>query len=201
MAIRSPRDILKNELKEIYAAERQLARGLQRISRGAGSERLRQALQQRLDRGEQLMRELDGIFEDLDIGRTRMRNVAAEGLIEDCNDHMEEIRDQRLLDPVLVADVQKIEHYCIACWGSARSMGQVLGAQRVVECMDREVEEGKRFDRDLTRLAEREINPMVLEAEGEPSRGRWEMGGRERGRAHGHEERGREDYQRGGRPH
>ena len=164
-APRSAQEILTTELKEIYSAEQQLSRAIPRLAKRVSSERLREMLQQRREQGATLLEELDRAFEEMEVRRGRAKNVAAEGLIEDVNQHLEEIQDERLLDPVLLASVQKIEQYCIAAWGTARSLGRLLGQERVVQAMERVLEEGKRYDEEMTRLAEEEVNPAMLEAE------------------------------------
>jgi ferritin-like metal-binding protein YciE len=122
----------------------------------------------------------------MEITKARPKNVAAEGLLEDINQHLEEIQDDRLLEPVLVAGIQKLEHYCIAAWGTARSMGKLLDEERVIKSMERVLDEGKELDEQLTRLAEEELNPMMIEeAERQEGGGRRKSSGKggEGGRA------------------
>jgi ferritin-like metal-binding protein YciE len=115
--------------------------------------------------------------------KARPRNPAAEGLIADMNEHLESIDDEAMLDAVLLAGVQKLEHYCIAAWGTARALAKCMGEQEVVQAMERELEEGKRLDQELTRLAERQINPAMLQG-GQSADG----GGQRRGRGSGTQE-------------
>src|SRR4051812_24356923 len=162
-APRSPEDILTTELKEIYSAERQLLRTVPKISKRVQHPRLKEVLETRRQQGETLINELDEAFDALEVTKARPKNVAAEGLIEDLNQHMEEIQDEKLIEPVLIAGIQKIEHYCIAAWGTAKSMGRLLGEDRVIQSMERVLNEGKQLDEQLTRLAEEEVNPAMLE--------------------------------------
>jgi ferritin-like metal-binding protein YciE len=146
---------------------------LPRLAKRVSSEPLAQMLQTRLEQGETLIDELDSIFEEMDLPKARPKNVAAEGLLEDINQHLEEIDDEKLLDPTLLASVQKVEHYCIAAWGTAASMGRLLDTPKVVQTMERVLQEGKRFDEEMTKLAESEVNPAMLvdEEEGEEEEG------------------------------
>jgi ferritin-like metal-binding protein YciE len=163
-ALRSPEDMLATELKEIYSAERQLSRVIPRLSKKVSSARLREMLEERLHQGERLAEELDEVLEEMDVPKSRPKNIAAEGLIDDVNLHVEEVEDERLLDPLLLASIQKIEHYCIAAWGAARAMGELLEQPKVVKTMEQVLREGKKFDDEMTRLAEEEINPRMLES-------------------------------------
>jgi ferritin-like metal-binding protein YciE len=166
MAIRSPQDLLTQEIKEIHSAERQLTRAIPRLAKAAGSEKLREMLQRRREQGTVLIEALDEALDEMGVTKARVKNVAIEGLIEDANQHAEEINDEKMLDAALIGAVQKIEHYCIAAWGTTRSMGQLFGQEKVVEAMQRALEEGKRYDEEMTQLAESEVNPAML-AEGD----------------------------------
>jgi ferritin-like metal-binding protein YciE len=161
-APRSPEDLLTTELKEIYSAERQLTRALPKLQKRVASERLREMLDKRRDQGTALIEQLDQIFEEMEVSKGRHKNVAAEGLLEDMNQHIEEIKEETLLDPVLLASLQKVEHYCIAAWGTAASMGRLMGRQSVVKTMEKVLDEGKQLDNELTELAEQEVNPAML---------------------------------------
>lgn len=181
-APRGPEDILTTELKEIYSAERQLTRAIPKLARRVRHPRLKEMLEKRREQGEALIGELDAAFEEMEVTKSRPKNVAAEGLLEDINEHMQEIQEERLLDPVLLASMQKVEHYCIAAWGTAKSMGRLLGEDRVIRTMERVLEEGKRFDEELTHIAESEVNPAMLAVEEGPDgqdgrgKGRGEAG-------------------------
>jgi len=160
--LKAPNDLLAKCLKEIHSAERQLVRELPRLSRNVQDEKLRPMLDRRREMANQLIEDLDEIFDEIDVRAGRSKNHTAEGLIADINEHMDEIPIPAMRDAVLVGGVQKVLHYCIAAWGTTRSMGRLLDQQRVVEVMERVLEEGKRMDQELTDLAEREVNPKML---------------------------------------
>src|SRR5215208_2165467 len=82
---RSPEDLLTTELKEISSAERQLTRALPKLQKQITSERLREMLNRRRDQGAALIEQLDEIFEEMEVSKGRVKNVAAEGLLEDMN--------------------------------------------------------------------------------------------------------------------
>ena len=162
-AFKSPEDILTTELKEIYSAERQLSRAIPKLTKKVASDRLREMLEHRREQGAELIEQLDEAFDAMDVTKARPKNVAAEGLLDDVNQHLDEIEDEKLVDPVLLPSMQKIEHYCIAAWGTAASVGRLLGQEQVVKTMERVLEEGKQFDVEMTKLAESEVNPRMLE--------------------------------------
>jgi ferritin-like metal-binding protein YciE len=158
-------DLLLLELQEIYSAESQLARAAPRFIKSVESEQLQKLLEQRMEQGAQLIEDLDSAFEEMEQTPGRKKNVAAEGLINDLREHIQEISAGPALDAVLIAGIQKTEHYCIAAWGTSRALAQALGVESVVTSMERALKEGKTLDEQLTQLAEQEITPALLAEE------------------------------------
>src|ERR1700704_4041018 len=158
-------ELLVLELQQIHSAESQLARALPRLAKSAESEKLRQSLETRLTEGERVLKDVETALEELEESPGRKKNVAAEGLIADAREHVQEIATGPALDEVLIAAIQKTEHYCIAAWGTARSLAQALDRKTVVRAMERALKEGKAYDEQLTQLAETQIMPALLQGE------------------------------------
>jgi len=184
-----PMELLHTELAEIYSAENQLMKAAPRISKAIESEQVRELMNRRLEQGEQLIADIENIFEDMDHSMPRKKNVAAEGLLRDMQEHIQEIQKGPALDAVLIGAVQKLEHYCIAAWGTTRAFGEALGHEMTVEVMQRVLEEGKELDEEFTRIAEEEINPAMLEAGEDGEEMEEEEAPRRRGRRGGDEAR------------
>jgi ferritin-like metal-binding protein YciE len=175
-------ELLVLELQQIHSAETQLARALPRLAKTAESQKLKQMLDQRLEQGERLIEEIDSVFEELGESPGRRKNVAAEGLINDAREHVQEVAPGPALDAVLIASIQKTEHYCIAAWGTARSLAEATQQQTAVKAMERALKEGKTMDEELTQLAEKEITPQLL---AEASEGEEEGEGDDESRGQG----------------
>jgi ferritin-like metal-binding protein YciE len=158
-------ELLVLELQQIHSAESQLARALPRLAKSAESEKLKQGLETRLTEGERVLKDVDTALEEMEESPGRKKNAAAEGLIADAREHVQEIPTGPALDAVLIAAIQKTEHYCIAAWGTARSLAQALDHKTVVRAMERALKEGKSYDEQLTQLAETQIIPALLEGE------------------------------------
>ena len=158
-------ELLVLELQEIYSAENQLARVAPRLMKAAQSERLQELLERRLEEGAQLIEDIENALEEMEHSPGRKKNVAAEGLLNDLREHVQEIEAGPALDAVLIAGIQKTEHYCIAAWGTSRALAQALGVEPVIKSMDRVLESGKALDQALTALAEQEITPELLAEE------------------------------------
>jgi ferritin-like metal-binding protein YciE len=122
-------------------------------------------LEERQTQGERLLEEVEAALEELDETPGRKKNVAAEGLINDAREHVQEIEAGPALDAVLIAAMQKTEHYCIAAWGTAKALGEALRNKSTVKSMERALKEGKAMDEQLTQLAFEEIMPALQSAE------------------------------------
>jgi ferritin-like metal-binding protein YciE len=178
-------ELLVLELREIHSAESQLSKVLPKVAKAIESQGLRDMADERLTEGERIISEVEAALEEMEETPGRKKNIAAEGLIADAREHTQEIEQGVALDAVLVASLQKTEHYCIAAWGTAKSLAAATGQKTVVKAMERALKEGGKFDERLTKLAEEELTPALLEMEqsdegdeevGEPPRGR--SGGR-----------------------
>jgi len=158
-------ELLVLELQEIHSAESQLARVLPRLAKAAQSEKLREMFEQRQEEGERIIEGIEASFEELEESPGRKKNVAAEGLINDAREHVQELEEGPALDAVLIGAMQKTEHYCIAAWGTAKSLAQAMEQKTALKTMERALKEGKALDEQLTELAENEVTPALLSAE------------------------------------
>ncbi len=176
-------EILVQELREIHSAESQLSRVLPRLAKAAESETLREKLEERLEQGERLIQEVETCLEGMDESPGRKKNVAAEGLINDVREHVQEIEAGPALDAVLIGAIQKTEHYCIAAWGTVKALGEALGQKEIARAMERALKEGRQYDEELTQLAESEVTPALLAQASEEDEGEEAQSTRRSGRS------------------
>lgn len=155
-------ELLVQELQEIHSAENQLARIIPRLAKASETESLRTAIEERAQEGEQIIADVEAALEALGESPGRKKNVAAEGLVNDMREHLQEIESGPALDAVLIAALQKTEHYCIAAWGTTKALGQAAEQEELVSAMERALEEGRAYDERLTQLAEEEITPLLV---------------------------------------
>ena len=182
-------ELLVLELQEIHSAESQLSGVLPRLAKALDSEKLGTLMDERLAEGERIIKEIEAVFEEMEESPGRKKNVAAEGLINDAREHVQEIEVGPALDAVLIGAMQKTEHYCIAAWGTAKALAQAVGQKTAGRAMERALKEGGPFDERLTQLAAEEITPALLAAaESEDEQG-GANGGKGSGRKRGSQDR------------
>jgi ferritin-like metal-binding protein YciE len=89
-----------------------------------------------------IIKDIESVLDELETSPGRKKNVAAEGLINDAREHVQEIEGGPALDAVLIAGMQKTEHYCMAAWGTAKALATAVGQKNAVRAMDRALKEG-----------------------------------------------------------
>jgi len=164
MTLKSAQDLLLNELRDIYDAEKQLVKALPKMAKAASSEQLRQAFQGHLEETKTQVERLERAFARLDTRTRGKRCAAMEGLVEEASQMMEEIKIPQILDCALIAGAQKVEHYEIAAYGSVRALAEACGHQDVAQLLDETLEEEKAADQKLNQIALSEVNHAALEA-------------------------------------
>ena len=164
MPIQSPQELLVHELHGIEDAETEASRALEGQLEEVENSQLQRLLQRRMQQGERLLKEVQKNLEKLNGQEGGRENAAARGLIREAQQLLQEIEAPDMKEAVLIASVQKLEHYCIAVWGTVKAIAREMGEEQLAKVMERALEEGYKLDEELTRLAESRINPEALEA-------------------------------------
>ena len=165
MAMDSLKDLYIDELKDLYNAENQLLKALPRMAKKATSPDLRAAFQEHLGQTEGQVNRLERIFKALGEKPTGKTCKAMKGLVEEGKEIMEEDGDESVLDAALIGAAQKVEHYEIASYGTARTFASLLGEEDAVAALQKTLDEEAATDKKLTALAESLVNPEASSAE------------------------------------
>jgi ferritin-like metal-binding protein YciE len=160
-------DLLKNELRDLYSAERQLIKALPRLAKAATSDTLREAFENHLEETRGHAERLEEICAQLGIRPGGKKCKGMEGLIEEGKEILEEDAEDAVRDAALIAAAQKVEHYEMAGYGCAITYAEMLGEEDAVEMLKEILEEEKAADENLTGIAEGEVNEMALATGGE----------------------------------
>jgi ferritin-like metal-binding protein YciE len=157
-------ELLVDELKDLYSAENQIVKALPKMAKAAGSLDLRRAFERHLEETRRQVERLDQIGDELDIKLTGKKCKGMAGLIEEGKELFEEDLDQDALDAGLIGAAQKVEHYEIAAYGTARTHAEMLGYTKVGRLLQQTLNEEAATDKKLTALAESIINVEAVEA-------------------------------------
>ncbi len=159
MTMETLHDLLVNELKDLYSAENQMIKVLPTLASTANNAQLREALAMHLQQTHEQARRIEAIFRAGLDGSPRGKKCAAmEGLIEETKDILHEKSAPDVLDAALIGAAQRVEHYEIAGYGTARAHAQQLGYLNAVHLLQQTLEEESAADEKLTQIAESSIN-------------------------------------------
>jgi ferritin-like metal-binding protein YciE len=166
MQMESLRDLLINELKDIYSAENQILKALPKMAKAATSEELSAAFEEHLEQTRGQVERLEQVFERLEAKAKGKKCKAMEALIEEGKELINEDADPDVLDAGLIAAAQKVEHYEMAAYGCVRTYARLLGEDEVAELLQQNLDEEGETDKKLTGLAEN-INVQANDEEAE----------------------------------
>lgn len=147
-------DLLIVELKDLYNAEQQMVKALPKMAKAAGSEELRAAFEQHLKQTKGHVARIERAFEHLDLPARGKKCAAMEGLIAEGKELIEGYEHDNVLDAGLIGAAQKVEHYEIAAYGTARTHAELLGLRAIADLLEQTLEEEKATNQKLTDLAE-----------------------------------------------
>jgi ferritin-like metal-binding protein YciE len=152
-------DLFNHELKDLYDAEIRITEALPKMADKAKSPRLKQAFKSHLQQTEKHVERLKSIFEHRGCEAEREKCDAMVGLIKEGSNVLSAEGDADVLDAALIAAAQRVEHYEIAGYGTARSFAQQLGDNYSAELLEQTLDEEKQTDVQLTQIAEGAVNP------------------------------------------
>src|SRR6195256_516343 len=115
------KELYVDELKDIYNAENQLLKALPKMAKAASSDKLRQGFEEHLEQTKGHVQRLEQIFELLEESPKGKKCKGMEGLIEEGSEMTQEDFEGAVLDAGLIGAAQRVEHYEIAAYGTARA--------------------------------------------------------------------------------
>ena len=158
MKIESLQALLVEELKDLYGAEHQILEALPKIVAAAESEELRNAFQSHLEVTRGHIERLERVFAALGQEAKRKHCKGMAGLLEEGEETIAKKMPASVKDAALIAAAQKVEHYEMAGYGSARTFAQQLGDLESARMLQANLDEEGEADRTLTHLAEFNVN-------------------------------------------
>ena len=158
MAEKDLSSLFLDTLKDIYYAEKQIYKSLPKMAKAAASDELRTAFEKHHDETEVQIERLEKIFEMLDKPARGKKCDAIEGILDEGKEIMKEYADTPALDAGLLAAAQAVEHYEISRYGTLKAWAAKLGMPNAVELLDQTLNEEKKTDDALSKIAVSTIN-------------------------------------------
>ena len=150
--------LLVEQLKDLYDAESRLLVALPEMAEAASSTDLKRAFQSHLGETQDHVRRLDQVFDILGEGPETTTCEAMKGLLKEGKEMIEAKGDPNVKDAALIASAQRVEHYEIASYGTARTFAERLGHVEAARILQQTLDEEGAADKKLTQIAEDSIN-------------------------------------------
>ena len=156
--LNSFQDLFVSQLEDLYDAELRLTEALPKMADASSSPELRQAFQSHLRETQGQASRIEGIFSKLGKQPKRQTCEAMKGLISEGSDIISAKGDPAVKDAALIAAGQRVEHYEISGYGTARTFAIRLGLQDVAQTLQQSLQEEVGADKKLNQIAESQVN-------------------------------------------
>jgi ferritin-like metal-binding protein YciE len=163
-SLRSFDDLYLLQLRDLWDAERQLVEALPAMAKAADNPELKTALKEHLAITREQKKRLDKIFADLGEDPEGHTCAAMKGLIKEGDEIATSEGDPAVRDAGLIAAAQRVEHYEIASYGTARTFAQKLGRKQDASLLQQTLDEEGQADELLTQIAESVVNTDAANA-------------------------------------
>ncbi len=158
-------ELYEESVKDVYSAEKQFLKAMPRLLKAARNESLKAAIEAHITQSEGHVDRLEKIGE---LGGFKLSGVvckAAQGLVEEVKEHLEDGEPGPVLDAAIVACAQKNEYYEIATYGTIIAWATELGEKEHVALLEEILAEEEAADDLLTNVATKEVNKAARSEE------------------------------------
>lgn len=163
----SLRELYIEQLKDLYDAEHQIIKALPKMIDAAQAEELKDALNEHLEVTKEQASRLEQIFKNLGEKGKAEKCKGMQGVIQEGSDLIGEIEDENVRDSAIIASAQRVEHYEMAGYGTARTFAELLNEEEARDLLQQTLNEEEEADQVLTNLAGDINTEAMSEAESE----------------------------------
>lgn len=163
MSVETMQELLIDELKDLYSAEKQIVRALPKVAKAATSPELKQAILDHLEETKGQVARLEQIGEIVGKKMTGKTCVGMKGVLEEGSEVIEDTEKGTVRDAALISASQRVEHYEMAGYGSAREFAKMLGQSEVATMLDESLAEEKNADKKLSVIS-KQVNAEAKRA-------------------------------------
>jgi ferritin-like metal-binding protein YciE len=163
MSVNTMQELLIDELKDLYSAEKQIVKALPKIIKAVSTPELHQGLSSHLEETKGQVTRLEKIGEMLGKKLTGKTCVGMKGVLEEGSEVLEDTEKGLVRDAALISACQRVEHYEMAGYGSAREFAKLLGESEVAGLLEETLAEEKNADKTLS-VASKQVNTQAKQA-------------------------------------
>lgn len=153
MGFHSLKDVLQEQLEDLHSAETQLTQALPKMAQAAHHDELKKAFSEHLEETRGHLKRVEEALGELGVTTPTEMCKGMKGLIAEGEEIIETQGDPTAKDAALIAAAQRVEHYEIAAYGTARQLADDCGLDDVRDLMDQTLDEEANADTLLTKIA------------------------------------------------
>lgn len=150
-------ELFVHEIQDLHSAESQIIEALPKMAKAASSRELKRALEEHLEVTKSHLSRVEQILKELG-EKPGKKCKGMEGLLKEGEEILKEDADANVKDAALIGAAQKVEHYEMAGYGTARTFALQLDYDDMAEVLQQTLDEEGEADEKLTELAESKIN-------------------------------------------
>lgn len=159
--IKTLNDLFVHQLKDIYYAEKRIAKTLPDMIKKSTNPELKQGFELHLSQTENHVKNVEEVFKMHGVEIEAVTCPAIDGIIKEADEVAGEVADKQVLDAALIAAAQAVEHYEMTRYGTLIAWAKQLGRNDCASVLEKNLKDEKDTDAKLTRLAEAGINRMA----------------------------------------
>jgi ferritin-like metal-binding protein YciE len=153
MGFHSLKDVLQEQLEDLHSAETQLIAALPKMAQAAHHDELREAFEHHLEETREHLTRVREALSEIGVGTPTEVCKGMKGLIAEGDELMSVEGDPNAKDAALIGAAQRVEHYEIAAYGTARQLADDSGFDAIKDLMDQTLDEESHADKLLTKIA------------------------------------------------
>lgn len=154
-------DLFWDQIEDLYDAEQRLMKALPKMAKACQSPELRSAFQAHAKQTQEHVRRLERIFQLRGKSAEGETCEAMQGLLEEGEEMIDLSADGRVKDAGLIAAAQRVEHYEMAGYGTARDFARQIGFSQAADLLQTTLNEEGETDQKLTNIATQKVNPAA----------------------------------------
>jgi ferritin-like metal-binding protein YciE len=154
------KDLYIDQLQDLYSADKQALSVSKDLAKAAKNDELKSALERNVVGISKGMEQIKGLIQDHGADPKGEHCKGMEGLVTEARAHALEadISDDDVRDASIIAQTQRMTHYALAGYGVVRAFAQRQGLKADMDVLQECLDETYGGDRELTRIAETEVN-------------------------------------------
>ena len=160
MKLATLEDVLVDELRDLYNAEKQIIKALPRLAKAAMTPALQEALEEHLEVTQAQTRRLEQIFQELGVPARGKMCHGMKGVLSEGKELLDARKESspEALDAAMIGAAQKVEHYEIGAYGTCIAHAETLGLSRIAKLLQETLDEEEQADQKLSEIARSGVN-------------------------------------------